>query len=588
MSEARHAIRLVSPFTQLIDWFHGEPGNARSRPDLNFVVPGQAEPLLLHQSVLCTASNLISCATQCSHDRIYEWPYPIISEADCVALVRALRFCYGENQRLEPREVCPFAAALMRLRTTDNGASYTQLIRDACELASHDAAAGAAMLRFSAEYEWDDKPPCFITELAHALQTAHSMASDCLFRRPPKVPDEAQASDPSSRISDLAVRTSFASTSSVRPSTSSVIPSTSSAEPSTDEDRSLLELDSLNAQQLTLDEIKTLRETRMSNIAEVLELSMAALENTARQAEGQRRQLEDWEHVVRVGESISVQTEIDAGVPDAACGGSVLDDSRSLIVSTCLGANRGRDLLVTILDDATHGHTEKYAVLPFSTMHHAPVSDGASHVYFMESAAEDSSGRGFMRVDMDTWRFEKLPDLPGSRFSLMGSGCWHIDSVYVPDEEGCLWRFQASNKTWRRVGGAALPSAEGVRLLSNPYDAHCLYAMTPSGALHRIDLDTLASELVTQAPGPSFYSRRSALLLAASERTFVVIAALDEGNWSVYSSVARSWSAATSWEPTPRLTDHSGLVYSRANHLLYYHVHGEHTWTAVPLLPHER
>ena len=169
----------------------------------------------------------------------------------------------------------------------------------------------------------------------------------------------------------------------------------------------------------------------------------------------------------------SKTTGIATGHEGATCGGAVFDDARHIIVSTSYGANWCRDVFVTQLSDATHGTTTcKKNLVPFSSTNHAPVFDGTKHVYFMERSNKDGNGHRFGRVDVDTWVFEELPQLPGTKFGVVFAGCWHNGAVYAVDADKQLCAFDVAHNTWSRCG-VQLPAPHDdvcVRLLSNPHD----------------------------------------------------------------------------------------------------------------------
>ena len=49
----------------------------------------------------------------------FEWPFDTKNKKDRDALVKVLRFCYGETMKVAPHEVCPVVAAVFRLQLND-------------------------------------------------------------------------------------------------------------------------------------------------------------------------------------------------------------------------------------------------------------------------------------------------------------------------------------------------------------------------------------------------------------------------------------------------------------------------------------
>ena len=61
-------------------------------------------------------SGVLSCDRNKTR---FEWPFDTKNKKDRDALVKVLRFCYGETMKVAPHEVCPVVAAVFRLQLND-------------------------------------------------------------------------------------------------------------------------------------------------------------------------------------------------------------------------------------------------------------------------------------------------------------------------------------------------------------------------------------------------------------------------------------------------------------------------------------
>ena len=281
----------------------------------------------------------------------------------------------------------------------------------------------------------------------------------------------------------------------------------------------------------------------------------------------------------------SFTTSIATGHDDALGSGAVCDDARHIIVSTSGLSNCCRDVFVTKLTDATHGTTEcKKNLVPFDSNNHAPVFDGTKFVYFMEYSSKSGNGHRFGRVDVDTWMFEELPQLPGTKFGGVSSGCWHNGVVFAVDADKELCGFDVATNKWSRCG-VKVPSKGGgacVRLLSNPHDTQNLFVMVWDGGLHKINLTTHEVSLVSNSPVP-FIMPRDVLLVGCDATTFVVVAALQGGQWHMLESKTKQWAMLEGWKPFKSEFNRNYLVFMPSLRTFYFHVHETDFWEAVVL-----
>ena len=86
-------VEVVPHFTNEVESFD----NPESFPDLEFVVRGMKPHLRLHRKILANASKFIKDALIDKPDHTFVWPFEVNKQVDQEALIKALRFCYGET-----------------------------------------------------------------------------------------------------------------------------------------------------------------------------------------------------------------------------------------------------------------------------------------------------------------------------------------------------------------------------------------------------------------------------------------------------------------------------------------------------------
>ena len=598
MSEEKQeqsVLEVESPFPHNIDRFDGERNNEDSFPDLEFVVPGLDKPLMLHRFVLVPVSELVRNVLKCKRHHRFEWPFDTTTsnKAERDALVKVLRFCYGETMRVAPQEVCPVIAAVCRMQLKDTQSVVKKITDVAVDVASKDVCAGAAMLCDCTRFEeCSNNNICQLNKaLAGTVLSKHNMAehsdvvvNDCLMHLPPMFLDAAQFVDEHQAFK---VRVMFA-----------------------DRHKDTLSKDEQKAivgkacgPHMSVDELEQLDGMGLFSEREVIKFAMnvakkarieveateTKLDATEREPAHARSTSPEWLAHAVVRQTRSETTSIATGHTDAKASGAVFDDTRRIIVSVSLGSNKCRDVFVTQLTDATHGTTTcKKNLVPFDSTDHTPVFDGTKHVFFMECSFE-CDGKRFGRVDVDTWKYEELPPLPGTEFGVLFSGCWLDGKVFAVDADKQLCAFDVAHNTWSRCG-VTVPSTDeeyvDVRLLSNPHDTQHIFVMVDNGGLHVVDLATRTVSLLSTPPVP-FDVTRDVVLVGADKDTFVVVAALEDGAWHVFDSITKQWTWLDGWKPYDGEYNHNFLVFAPSLRSFFYHIEGKDKWEAVPLLVHK-
>ena len=90
--------------------------------DMEFMVQGMEKPLKLHRVIMSTASNFVRrmLTQQEGNENNRGWVYDMSRDVDKKAMVKVMRFCYGEDMEIgvDNGECCAIIAALYRLEVT--------------------------------------------------------------------------------------------------------------------------------------------------------------------------------------------------------------------------------------------------------------------------------------------------------------------------------------------------------------------------------------------------------------------------------------------------------------------------------------
>lgn len=143
-----HPPLIRSPFNDIKSF-----DNPEAFPDLKLVVPGIAEPLWLHKITLAKASDFISAKLR-NRENIIEWPFDTSREVDRDALIKALRFCYGESlrRRLKSEECVAMIAVFIRLQMKYTDNLVSTLTNFAVNEAKRDLDTGVELLKACMRY----------------------------------------------------------------------------------------------------------------------------------------------------------------------------------------------------------------------------------------------------------------------------------------------------------------------------------------------------------------------------------------------------------------------------------------------------
>lgn len=211
--EEENTIDLASPYHNEIESFD----NPESYPDLKLFITGTEKPLQLHRKILAGTCGWIKEALKDKDETRLEWGFDTKKKVDKEALVKALRFCYGEMMSIGTKngECCAVIAALTRLQVTCLNDVVTTLSNFTVTQSLTDVKTGVELLKTCAGY-----PECcnmsqtmLNKELARAVLTNENMrlhyrevVDNCLMMLPPEYLMLTEYGELHSRDSEFSLR----------------------------------------------------------------------------------------------------------------------------------------------------------------------------------------------------------------------------------------------------------------------------------------------------------------------------------------------------------------------------------------------
>lgn len=194
--------------------------NPGSYPDLEFFIVGMENPLLLHRKILAEVSEEIKALLGNTKEQKLKWPHDTSNAADRNALVKALRFCYGETLVVGTRngECCAMIAALSRLKVKLLDDILQVLCNFAIEEARRDVFVGVELLNACVGYkECCGVNHCTLNrEIASIVLTKGNMfqhfrevVDNCLMQLPQEYLSFVEYSEPHTMCSEYRLRVRY-------------------------------------------------------------------------------------------------------------------------------------------------------------------------------------------------------------------------------------------------------------------------------------------------------------------------------------------------------------------------------------------
>ena len=215
-SECEDAVEVVPPYHNDVESFD----NPDKFPDLEFFVGGMERPLQLHRRILAESSVYIKAMLNKQKDLKLEWPYDTTKEVDREALVKALRFCYGETQTVGTKngECIAMAVALTRLQVTCSDDVVTLLSNFAMEEAKRKVEIGVELLKTCVGYKEccdmsqltpDKKLAAIVLTKDNMQEHYKEVVDECLMVLPPEYLMFVEYGEPHTQLSEFCLRTKY-------------------------------------------------------------------------------------------------------------------------------------------------------------------------------------------------------------------------------------------------------------------------------------------------------------------------------------------------------------------------------------------
>lgn len=199
--------------------------NENSLSDLLFVF-GERErkTLRLHRGIIARSSLLAQGMLKIKEEannpdkNQMGWIFDTDKPVDRDALVKALRFCYGEAMNVGTHDCCAVIAALSRLQVTCLNEVVKELTAFAVDQANKDAKVGAELLMATQDYfECRNANVCNLDEvLARVVFTAKNLhdnyedvVQNCLMELPQQYLEFVEFGEPHTQYSDFNVRMQY-------------------------------------------------------------------------------------------------------------------------------------------------------------------------------------------------------------------------------------------------------------------------------------------------------------------------------------------------------------------------------------------
>ena len=209
-------VKVVPPYPNQVDGFDNKDADT----DLDIAVGGMVRPLHLHKKILANASGYFRTMVKERRDLKLVWPYDTSKKVDRDALVKALRFCYGETLSVDMNkgECCAMIAALSRLQVTCLDDATGLLMNSAVSEAKRNLATGVELLKACTRYKeccgsrhfsLDKKLAAIVLTRDNMYDHYKEVVDECLMVLPAYYLTVAEYGEPHTRCSEFCLRTKY-------------------------------------------------------------------------------------------------------------------------------------------------------------------------------------------------------------------------------------------------------------------------------------------------------------------------------------------------------------------------------------------
>ena len=214
-TSTEHCVEIVPPFTNEVDSFD----NAESYPDMELVISGMKKPLKLHRKIVaCASGQMKKMMDEGEHQM--EWPYDTSKEGEKEALVKALRFCYGETLSvgIKNEECFQMIVAFKRLQVTCLDEVLTTLTTFVVYEASQNIETGVDLLKGCIRHKeccgteqcsLDKKLTAIVLSKENMQNHFEKAVNGCLMTLPPEYLDVVVYGESHTKCSEFCLRMQY-------------------------------------------------------------------------------------------------------------------------------------------------------------------------------------------------------------------------------------------------------------------------------------------------------------------------------------------------------------------------------------------
>ena len=215
-SGIENTVDVVSPFHNEIECFD----NAEGFPDMELVVKGIPKPLLLHRKILASASGWFRKNLNGRKDIRLEWPFDTSKEVDREALLKGLRFCYGQTLTVGSSngECVALIAAFSRLELAHMDEAVSVLTSFGIEECKGKIETGVELLKACVGYgeccdakglSLDKKLAAIVLTKDNMVEHYKEVVDECLMMLPAEYLSMADFGAPHTRWSEFSLRAKY-------------------------------------------------------------------------------------------------------------------------------------------------------------------------------------------------------------------------------------------------------------------------------------------------------------------------------------------------------------------------------------------
>lgn len=210
-----NTLRIVPPYTNEVDSFD----NPDSYPDMELAITGMKRPLNLHRKILAGTSGQMKEMMDEREQRL-EWPYDTNKEGEKEALVKALRFCYGESLciGIRNKECFQLMVAFKRLKVTCLDNVITTITNFVVHEACRSVEMGVELLKGCIKYEeccgpnqssLDKKLAVIVLSKDNMHDHYKEVVDDCLMTLPPEYLNAVEYGEPHTKYCEFYLKMQY-------------------------------------------------------------------------------------------------------------------------------------------------------------------------------------------------------------------------------------------------------------------------------------------------------------------------------------------------------------------------------------------